>query len=94
LRIDLLRVDFISYGAVMTGEADKPAQAAPKNDEAHRRRVFLIAVAASLVLLGVLVWLVQMLVEQQRIERCTASRRPDCFRIDTPVREAPVELKR
>lgn len=94
MRIDLLRLDFTSYLAVMTGDAEKPAQAAPQNDEAHRRRVFLIAVTASLVLLGVLVWLVQILVEQQRIERCMVSRRPDCFRIDTPVREAPVELKR
>ena len=63
-------------------------------DTSRRRKVTLIAAAATLVLLAAMVWLVQLLVEQQRMERCLASRRPDCFRIEAPVREAPVELKR
>ena len=54
----------------------------------------LIAAAATLVLLAAMVWLVQLLVEQQRIERCIASRRADCFRIEAPLRESPVEVKR
>ncbi len=63
-------------------------------NEKHSRKVTLIATAAVAVLLALMVYIVQLLVEQQRIERCLASRRPDCFRIETPMRDAPAELKR
>jgi hypothetical protein len=63
-------------------------------NEKHSRKVTLIATAAVAVLLALMVYIVQLLVEQQRIERCLASRRPDCFRIETPTRDAPAELKR
>lgn len=72
--------------------ADQKPQTA---SAAHARKVTMLAIAASLVLLAVMVWLVQLFVEQQRMERCIASRRLDCFRIDTaPARTAPVEIKR
>jgi hypothetical protein len=63
-------------------------------NEKHSRKVTLIAAAAVAILLALMVYIVQLLVEQQRIERCLASRRPDCFRIETPTRDAPAELKR
>ena len=62
--------------------------------EAHRRKVFFIGSVATLLLLVAFVWLVQWIVEQQRLERCLASRRPDCFRIEAPVREGPADLRR
>ncbi len=72
----------------------------PERQETHssadrqRRKATLAASAVALVLLALLIWLVRDLVEQQRIERCLANRRPDCFRIDTPMPERPVEIKR
>ena len=62
--------------------------------EKHSRKVTLIATAVVAVLLAMMVYVVHLLVEQQRIERCLANRRPDCFRIETPVRDSPAELKR
>ena len=76
----------IIYGAGML-------EPAPETDQ-HRRKITWIGALAVMLLLGVLIWLVQWIVEQQRMERCLASRRPDCFRIETPVRDGPVELKR
>ena len=60
----------------------------------QRRRATLAAAVVVLVLLALLIWLVRDFVEQQRIERCLANRRPDCFRIDVPVSGQPVDLKR
>ena len=50
--------------------------------DAHSRRVTMIGIAAAAVLLAVMTWAVSLIVEQQRIERCLATRRTDCLRIE------------
>lgn len=65
----------------------------PESPQTSARGV-VAGVIAALLLLGLLVWTVQLLVEQQRLERCLASKRPDCFRIDSPAREGPADLRR
>lgn len=51
--------------------------------DAHRRRVTMIGIAAAAVLLAIMTWAVSLIIEQQRIERCLATRRTDCLRIET-----------
>lgn len=43
----------------------------------------MIGTAAAAVLLAIMAWAVSLIVEQQRIERCLATRRTDCLRIET-----------
>lgn len=53
----------------------------------HHRRVMAIAIIAVLVLLGAMVWVVQLFIAQQKLERCLASGRRDCLRIEAPPRD-------
>jgi hypothetical protein len=63
---------------------------APPPDRDHRdphhRRVMAIAIVAVLLLLGAMVWVVQLFIAQQKLERCLASGRRDCLRIEAPLR--------
>ena len=66
-----------------------------QQDQSRRRIAFAAAATAVLLLLAVMLWVMQSLLEQQRMERCLDSRQPDCFRIDVPPRDAgPANLKR
>jgi len=62
-----------------------PPQASPH--EPPRRLPFFAGAAAALALLSLMVWAVWLFVEQQRLERCLASRRTDCVKIDAAPRE-------
>ncbi len=64
--------------------ATKPIDVEQAAADAHRRKVLLIGAVTAALLLAVMAWVATLLVEQQRIERCLASRRTDCFRIDAP----------
>jgi hypothetical protein len=61
------------------------ADPAPNND-GHHRRVMLIAIICVVLLLGVMLWVVQMIIAQQKLERCLAAGRRDCLRIEVPSR--------
>jgi len=58
-----------------------------RESQPPRSLQFLAGAMAAFVLLGIMVWAIWLLVEQQRLERCIASRSTDCIKIDSPPRE-------
>lgn len=68
----------------------RPEQQQPNKDSAAdmvRRRSFYAGLLAATCLLALMVWAVWLFVEQQKLERCLASRRTDCTKVDSPPRE-------
>lgn len=55
----------------------------------HHRRVMAIAAIAVMALLAFMIWVVQIFVAQQKLEKCIATGRRDCLRIEAPPREPP-----
>ncbi len=67
--------------------SSEPSSSQHGNDDGHHRRVMLIAAIAIILLLGAMVWVAQMIVSQQKLERCLSSGRRDCLQIEAPPRE-------
>ncbi|MCC2098278.1 MAG: hypothetical protein KDJ29_15380 [Hyphomicrobiales bacterium] len=63
--------------------ADQPPR---QPHDQHQRRVMAIAAVAVIVLLAAMIYVAQMIIAQQKIERCLASGRRDCLQIETPPR--------
>lgn len=53
-------------------------------DRRHHRRVMTIAFVAVIILLGAMVWVAQMIIAQQKLERCLSTGRRDCLIIEKP----------
>ena len=59
----------------------------------ERRKRVNIAVAVGLAaLLAILIWSVQALEENERLQRCYATGRRDCVPLKVPPREGPLEV--
>ena len=64
-----------------------PAPAAGKRDQTdydHRHFVNLLTIAFLLVVAAAIVWTIQAIEENERVQRCFASGRHDCMKIDAP----------
>jgi len=61
----------------------------PQHDENLRHRNNLIAIAFVLGLAIAAIWIVKMMVESEKSQRCMASGRRDCVEISAPPRTVP-----
>jgi len=61
----------------------------PQNDENLRHRNNLIAIAFVLGLAIAAIWIVKMMVESEKSQRCMASGRRDCVEVPAPPRTVP-----
>ncbi|MGE3245339.1 MAG: hypothetical protein AB7F96_05850 [Beijerinckiaceae bacterium] len=52
---------------------------------AHRRAMAFAALAV-IALLAAMIWVVQLIVAQQKLERCLQTGRRDCLQIEAPAR--------
>ena len=59
-------------------------------DYAQRRRVNIVVAIVAAVLLGALIWTVRAIQENERLQRCHASGRRDCEKLDIP--DAPPRI--
>lgn len=68
-----------------------PAPPGPKDVSSHpddaspRNTIFAIVLIA--VLLGAMIWVAKLVVDQQNLEKCIASGRRDCLTIEAPPRD-------
>ncbi len=60
-------------------------------DYDRRRRVNIVVGVGLCVLLFIFIWAVQALEENERLQRCLATGRRDCVKIDDRGREGPLE---
>lgn len=65
---------------------EKNPDAGQQRPDHHHRNVMIIATVAVVVLLIAMVWVVQMIIAQQKLERCLATGRRDCLQIAAPPR--------
>ena len=63
--------------AAKTGKSDQ-------TDYEHRHFVNLLTIAFLLVVAAAIVWTVKAIEENERVQRCFASGRHDCMKIDAP----------
>ena len=61
----------------------------PQHDEHLRHRNNLIAIAFVLGLAIAAIWIVKMMVESEKSQRCMASGRRDCVEVPAPPRTVP-----
>ena len=59
-------------------------------DYAHRRRVNILVGIGLAFLLGLLIWTVQSFEEYERLQRCYASGRRNCEKVDIPAAQPGV----
>ncbi len=64
--------------------ATDPERPNDHTDYSHRRRVNIIAGISIAVLLGILIWTLQTFLEYERLQRCYASGRRNCEKLDIP----------
>ena len=69
--------------------ADNPERPNDHTDYAQRRRTNIIVAVGLSALLGLLIWTVQAFQEYERLQRCYASGRRNCEKIDIPQVESP-----
>ncbi len=61
-------------------------------DYDQRRRVNIAVAVGLAVLLALLVWSVQAIEENERLQRCISAGRRDCVPLKVPPREGPLEV--
>ena len=52
----------------------------------------LIAIVVVALLLTGMIWVARLIVDQQKLERCLATGRRDCLRIETPQSQPPAAI--
>lgn len=56
----------------------------PPEDDKNNTKATLIAIIVVVVLLAAMIWVAQIFVEQQQLEKCIQSGRTNCVEIERP----------
>lgn len=81
------------HGPVRPETADPRHQPDEHHDQHHGTRNTWLAIVLVTLLLGAMVWVAKLVVDQQNLEKCIASGRRDCLMIEAPDRQDnPVEI--
>jgi hypothetical protein len=64
---------------------DAPEERDPKTEERERRTANLVLLLGFVVVVGIGIWLVNVMFDQGRVDDCLAQGRRNCAPIDTPA---------